>query len=185
MRYVPRKPREEVEGGLFHVFARGNDKRTIYRDDADRLTYLRLLRRAVQQCRWRLLAYCLMENHVHLLVETPNANLAEGMRWLHGVYGREFNARHGRSGHLSQGRYGAVQIKTDEQLWTVAVYVALNPVEAGLCGRAEEWPWSSHSAALSGEAPEWVDVQHLLDYFASAGGDGRRRYAEMFETSVT
>ena len=182
---MPRKPREEVEGGLFHVFARGNDKRTIYRDDADRLTYLRLLGRAIQQFRWRLLAYCLMENHVHLLVETPQANLAEGMRWLHGVYGREFNARHGRSGHLFQGRYGAVRIKTDEQLWTVAGYIAMNPVEAGLCGRAEEWPWSSHSAALSGEAPEWVDVEHLLDYFAAAGGDGRRRYAEMFATGVS
>ena len=82
MRSVPRKPREEVEGGLFHVYARGNDKRTIYLDDADRRTYLLLLQRAVKQCRWRLLAYCLMENHVHLLVETPHANLAGGMRWM-------------------------------------------------------------------------------------------------------
>lgn len=182
---MPRKPREEVEGGVFHVFARGNDKRLIYRDDLDRRVYLRMLRGTVKQRRWRLLAYCLMENHLHLLVETPEANLGVGMQRMHSLYASEFNKRHRRSGHVFQGRYGAVRITTDEQLWAVAVYVAMNPVEAGLCGRAEEWPWSSHSAALSGEAPEWVDVQHLLDCFASAGGDGRRRYAEMFETSVT
>jgi REP-associated tyrosine transposase len=146
---MPRKPREEVEGGVYHVFARGNDRRLIYLDDPDRRTYLRMLRATVRQCRWRLLAYCLMDNHVHLLIETPETNLGRGMQWMHGLYAREFNARHGRSGHLFQGRYGAVRIKTDEQLWTAAVYVAMNPVVAGLCARPSEWPWSSHSAALA------------------------------------
>jgi len=102
------------------------------------------------------------------------------MRRLHGSYAQRFNARHGSSGHLFQERYGAVQVKSDEQLWTVAVYIAMNPVEAGLCGRPDEWPWSSHSMVLSGTAPDWVDVPHLLDCFAAAGGDGRRRYAELF-----
>jgi REP element-mobilizing transposase RayT len=178
---VPRKPREEVDGGVFHVFARGNDKRLIYRDDDDRRIYLRMLRGTVKQRRWRLLAYCLMENHVHLLVETPQANLGVGMQRLHSLYAHEFNRRHGRSGHVFQGRYGAVRIKTDEQLWTVAAYIAMNPVAAGLCGSAEEWPWSSHAATMSGQAPDWVDVPCLFDYFGAAGGDGRRRYAEMFE----
>jgi len=176
---VPRKPREEVEGGVYHVFARGNDKRLIYRDDADRRTYLNMLRGTVRQCRWRLLAYCLMENHVHLLIETPEANLARGMQRMHGLYAREFNARHRRSGHVFQGRYGAVRIKTDEQLWMVAVYVAMNPVAAGLCARPDAWPWSSHSAVLAGVAPEWIDVPRLRSYFGSAGGDARRRYLEL------
>jgi putative transposase len=174
-----------MEGGVFHVFARGNDKRLIYRDDLDRRTYLRMLRGTVLYRRWRLLSYCLMENHLHLLVETPEANLAVGMQRMHSLYAREFNRRHRRSGHVFQGGYGAVRIKSDEQLWTVAVYIAMNPVEAGLCGRAEEWRWSSHSAAMAGEASGWVDVQHLLAYFGAAGGAGRRRYAEMFETSGT
>ena len=182
---VPRKPREEVEGGVYHVFARGNDKGLIYRDDVDRRTYLRMLRATVRHRRWRLLAYCLMDNHVHLLVETPEANLGQGMQWMHGLYAREFKVRHDRSGHVFQGRYKAVRIKTDEQLWTVAVYLAMNPVKAGLCTRADEWRWSSHAATLAGAGPEWVDVPRLLTHFASAGGGGRRRYAELFVRGQT
>jgi REP element-mobilizing transposase RayT len=127
---MARKPREDVADGISHVFARGNDRRVIYRDDSDRQTYLRLLARAVTQFRWGVLAYCLMPNHVHLLIETPLANLGAGMRWLHGLYAREFNDRHGRSGHVFQGRYGSVRVKSDEQLWGVAAYIAMNPVEA-------------------------------------------------------
>jgi putative transposase len=178
---VPRKPRAEVEAGLFHVFARGNDRRAIYRDDRDRRIYLRLLQSTVGHFRWRFLAYCLMDNHVHLLLETREANLGDGMRWLHGSYARRFNARHGSSGHLFQGRYGSVRIKTDEQLWTVAAYIAMNPVEAGLCRRADDWPWSSHPMVLSGSAPDWIDVPHLLEHFAAAGGDGRGRYADLLK----
>lgn len=177
---MARKPRSELEVGLFHVFARGNDKRLIYRDDRDRRMYLRILRGTVRHCRWRCLAYCLMDNHVHLLLETREPNLGVGMGRLHGSYAQRFNLRHRSCGHLFQGRYGAEHIKTDEQLWTVAVYIAMNPVEAGLCRRPDDWPWSSHSMALSGTGPDWIDIPHLLDYFATAGGDGRRRYAEMF-----
>jgi REP-associated tyrosine transposase len=177
---VPRKPREEVADGVFHVYARGNDKRVIFVDDVDRRIYLRTLRSAVEDCEWRLLAYCLMENHVHLLIETPNANLGDGMRWLHGTYAGQFNKRHDRSGHLFQGRYGAKRIKTDAQLWTAVAYIAMNPVEAQLCRLADDWPWSSHSMVLDQTAPDWIDVGHLLEHFAAAGGDGRRRYAELF-----
>jgi putative transposase len=180
---VPRKPREEVEGGVFHVFARGNDKQAIYRDDVDRETYLRALRQTVKRSRWRLLAYCLMDNHVHLLIETPERNLGDGMRRLHGLYGQIFNARHGRCGHVFQGRYGCERIKSDEQLWTVAVYIARNPVEAGLCEASADWPWSSHARTASGDSPEWIDAAHLLAHFAAAGGDGQARYVAMTEGS--
>ena len=165
---------------MFHVFARGNDKRRIYRDDVDRRTYLRLLRGTTKHCRWRLLAYCLMENHVHLLIETPNANLGAGLHRIHGAYAKRFHARHGSSGHVFQDRFGSVRVKTDEQLWTVAVYIAMNPVEAGLCRDPAEWPWSSHHAVLTGTGPDWIDIPRLLDYFAAAGGDGKRRYAAAF-----
>jgi putative transposase len=104
---MARKPREETEGGIFHVFARGNRRQRIYLDDVDRRRYLRLLQTVVAEQRWRCLAYCLMENHVHLLVETPAANLAGGMQRLHGWYAESFNARHRHVGHLFQGRYGA------------------------------------------------------------------------------
>lgn len=171
---MPRKPREEVEGGVFHVFARGNDRRLIYRDDADREMYLRMLRGTVKQQRWRLLAYCLMENHVHLVVETPQANLAGGMQRMHGLYAREFNARHHRSGHVFQGRYGAVPIKTDEQLAAAAVYVVMNPVEAGLCAHPEDWPWSSHAAVVSGRRPDWVDDSRLVGLGLPGLGSGHK-----------
>jgi REP element-mobilizing transposase RayT len=140
---MPRKPREDAEGGIFHVFARGNDQRRIYRDDADRRRYLKLLSETVRRWSWHLLAWCLMDNHVHLLIETPDPTLAAGMQYLHGTYARGFNDRHTRSGHLFQGRYGAVRIQTDEQLHAATEYIAMNPVKAGLCETPEEWPWSN------------------------------------------
>lgn len=176
---MARKPREDVDGAVHHVFARGNDRRRIYLDDVDRETYLRLLGRVVARKRWRCLAYCLMNNHVHLLVEAPEANLGVGMQRLHGLYAQVHNERHGRSGHLFQGRYGAVRMRSDEQLWTTAAYIVRNPVEAGLCERPDDWPWSSHRVTLGRPGPEWLDAQRLLWYFGTEDARARRRYAEL------
>jgi REP-associated tyrosine transposase len=101
--------------------------------------------------RWNCPAYCLMGNHVHLLVETPEANLAAGMQLLHGVYAQRHNRRHRRSGHLFQGRFGATRLRSDEQVSQVVLYIAQNPVEAGLCARPEQWPWSSWMGAAGFE----------------------------------
>jgi putative transposase len=176
---MPRKPREEVVDGIFHVYARGDDKRLIYRDDVDCTTYLRMLAETVKRCSWRLLAFCLMGNHVHLLIETPNANLGAGMQRMHSDYAQYFNLRHGHCGHVFQGRYGSVRIKTDGQLWMAAAYMARNPVEAGLCAEPEEWRWSSYADTVAGTSPNWLDGGRLLDYFAASGGDPRTRYAAM------
>src|SRR5215218_10333319 len=117
---VPRKPREEVAGGIHHVYARGNNKALLFVDDVDREGYLWLLGTEVGRRRWRCLSYCLMDNHMHLLIETPEPNLGRGMQRLHGDFGRGFNRRHSRSGHVFQGRYGSKPVSDDEQLWTVA-----------------------------------------------------------------
>jgi putative transposase len=189
---VPRQPREELAGAIHHVFARGNAKQLIYRDDADRERYLALLGRAVVRQRWRCLAYCLMDNHMHLLVETPEPNLGRGIQWLHGRYAAVFNRRHRRCGHVFQGRYGAVRMKSDAQLVMVARYVARNPVDAGLCAEPDAWPWGSHAAAAAAtvpgavaaaahehsHAPTWLDTARLYEFFGASGGDGRRRYQE-------
>jgi REP element-mobilizing transposase RayT len=175
---MPRKHREEIAGGVHHVYARGNGRHHIYIDDTDRKRYLTMLKNVVVRKRWRCLAYCLMDNHVHLLVETPEGNLGPGMQRLHGIYAQTFNQRHGRSGHVFQGRYGAVRIKDDEHLWTVTGYIALNPVKAGFCDRPEQWRWSSHAAVVDGSVPEWVDVARLLSYFEALGGDPWRRYLD-------
>jgi REP element-mobilizing transposase RayT len=175
---MARKPRQEIAGGVHHVYARGNDRCAVYRDDADRQAYLALLGTVVVSRGWRCLAYCQMTNHVHLLLETPRANLGRGMHQLHGEYARRFNKRHGRSGHLFGGRFGSVHVGGDAQLWAAAAYVAVNPVDAGLCRRPEDWPWSSHGATL-GEAdrPPWLDVSRLLWHFSAGRGDPQGRYA--------
>jgi REP element-mobilizing transposase RayT len=134
----------------------------------------------VEKRRWRCLAFCLMENHVHLLVETPSANLAVGMQWLHGLYARTFNERHGLVGHLFQGRYGAVRIKDDVQLWTILRYIGVNPVQAGLCAQPAEWRWGSY-AAVHGRTPPWLDLRRVLALLGAAGGDPRSRYIELVE----
>jgi putative transposase len=177
---MPRQPREELAGGIHHVYARGNAKQLIYLDDADRERYLRILGKAVLRHRWRCLAYCLMDNHVHLLVETPTPNLGRGMQWLHGLYARAFNGRYSRSGHLFQGRFGAVRVKSDAQLLMVVRYIARNPVEGGLCGEPDDWPWSSHATVRRDQArPAWLDTPRLLDFFGASGGESLRRYAEL------
>jgi REP element-mobilizing transposase RayT len=176
---VPRRPRQESEPGVHHVYARGNGQQPIYRDDIDRETYLRMLGRVVVRHRWQCLAYCLMGNHVHLLLETREPNLGRGMGRLHSDYAQRFNRRHGRSGHLFQGRYGAVRVQDDIQLWTVVRYIARNPVQAGMCERAEEWAWSSHRAVLGAPAPAWLDVRRLLWHLGALGGEPRERYRDI------
>jgi REP element-mobilizing transposase RayT len=176
---MPRKPREEEAGAVVHVFARGNNRQLIFRSDVDRQLYLEALGQVVVRQQWLCLAYCLMNNHVHLLVETPMPNLGAGVQRLHGLYAQTFNKRHGRCGHVFQGRFGGNRVRTDAQLLQTARYIAMNPVEAGLCAGAIDWPWSSHAATLGGAAPPpWLDVERLLGFFGLSGGEPRARYAE-------
>jgi putative transposase len=174
---MPRRARIEVAGGVHHVYARGNDGCAVYRDDGDRRRYLDLLGGAVTECGWRCLAYCLMTTHVHLLLETPTANLGVGMRQMHGEYVSRFNKRHDRRGHLFQGRFGSVVVRDDAQLWAVAAYIAVNPVAAGLCREPEAWRWGSHGAVVgSAVAPAWLDARRLLELLGGGGGSAGRRY---------
>jgi REP element-mobilizing transposase RayT len=166
------------------VYARGNWKQLIYVDDRDRAVYLDLLGETVRRYAWRCLAFCLMDNHVHLMVETEEANLGSGMQRMHGRYAQAFNVRHRRTGHLFQGRFGSVRVKSDAQLLLVARYIARNPVTAGLCEDPALWPWSSHQAVLTGTFPAWLDVPRLLEYFASDGGDGLRRYGAFVGVAI-
>ena len=180
---MPRKHREEVEGGTYHVYARGNAKQLIFLDDQDRQTYLFLLRRVIQEQGWQCLAYCLMDNHVHLLIETPRANLGRGMQRLHSAYAQFFNERHDRVGHLFQGRYGAVRIQTDEQLGTTLAYIAANPVRSGLCRQAAEWRWGSYHHAVKGESAGLVSVERLTWFLGGFSPDPLAAYKELVEGS--
>ena len=180
---MARELRENVENGIYHAVARGNRKQAVFLDDADRFIYLGLLGRAVRRMGWRCLGFCLMNNHLHLLIETPLGNLSGGMQWLQSRYAQGFNKRHGEVGHLFQGRYRAVRIMSDEQLWMAAAYVARNPVKAGLCRRAEDWRWSSH-AALMGlvTPPAWLDVRRLTSLLEGGTTDPIGLFSELVET---
>jgi REP element-mobilizing transposase RayT len=180
---MPRKPRPELAGGIFHVYARGNDRRELFLDSTDRRTYLRLLGQTTRAKRWRSLAYCLMPNHVHLLIETPDGNLAAGMHALHSPYAKAFNKRHGRTGHVFEKRYGAVPVTTDAYMLTVVRYIAMNPVSAGIVSRAADWTWSSHRG-MSGEvgSPSWLATSRLAELLSAWAPDGRSVYEELVPT---
>lgn len=162
---MARPLRLEVAGGTYHITARGNERKPIYRDDTDRRTFLGTLGQVIARFDWRCLGYCLMGNHYHLLAETPQPNLARGMRHLNGVYAQRFNRRHRRSGHLMQGRYGAVLIERGEHLFSAVRYVVRNPVRAGLCTRPQDWPWSSYRGMVGLEPPGLLAVDLVLELF--------------------
>jgi REP element-mobilizing transposase RayT len=173
------RPLRQERPGPHHVYARGNDQRRIFRTDEDRDHYLRLLARTTVRMRWRTLAYCLMDNHVHLLIETREANLATGMQRIHGCYAQAYNERYARSGHLFQGRYGARLITSDTQLWATVAYIARNPVEAGMCEEPDRYRWGSHGLVMRGKPPRWLDAARLLEHFGAVGGDPLERYLEL------
>jgi putative transposase len=162
---------------VHHVFARGNNRELIFVDDGDCQIYLVILRGVVAVYGWRLLTYCLMTNHVHLIVETPYPNLGAGMQRLHGHYGRHFNRRYDHSGHVFKRPYGVSRIKDDIQFLTAVSYVAFNPVAAQLCARPEDWLRSSHAATLGLRDDALVDVTRLRDYLDVWGGDALQTYA--------
>ena len=143
---MARPLRIEFEGALYHVTSRGDERRDIFLDDADREAFLQILGDVVRRFAWRCHAYCLMGNHYHLLIETPNANLSRGMRHLNGVYTKRFNRTHERVGHVMQGRYKSILVDKDEYLLELARYVVLNPVRAGVVRSARDWKWSSYRA---------------------------------------
>src|SRR4051794_22764175 len=170
--------RNEVAGATYHVIARGVDRRRIFVDDHDYETYTRLLAIVALRQGWRLLCYCLMPNHVHLLIETPETNLGNGMQWLQSRYALAFNERHVRSGHLFEAPYKSPLVTEDEALVRTVGYIVVNPVTAVLCKRASEWRWSSHGVLGRGRvAPRWLDHGRLVDRLEAA--TGLRCYPEL------
>jgi REP-associated tyrosine transposase len=153
-------------GGIYHVILRGVNGETIFVTTADRLHFLTLLGRAVGRYGWSCQSYCLLGNHLHLLVQTPEPNLSRGMHWLNGAYAQSFNRKHQRYGHLLADRFTAVAVLTDGHLLKVTRYIAMNPVEAGLCPRPQDWEWSSYGATIGCRPPvSFLDREALLERF--------------------
>jgi putative transposase len=139
---MPRILRTTLPDGYFHAYSRAVYGADLFVDDVDRRLFLKLLSRTAKRCAWEVHAVCLMTTHYHVVLETSVACLSSGMQWLNGIYAQRFNRRHERFGHLFAGRYGARAIETEDYVARACDYVLLNPVRAGLCQRAAEWPWS-------------------------------------------
>ncbi len=166
---MPRPLRIEFAGALYHVMARGNQGQSIFRDDKDHLRFLETLGEACEKTGWRIHAYVLMSNHYHLLLETPEANLVAGMKWLQGTYTQRHNTRHRVCGHLFQGRYKAVPVDASGYFGIVSTYIHLNPARAGLIQIGKEplkqYGWSSYPWYLSpaGKGPLWLCRKQVLE----------------------
>lgn len=182
---MARPLRIEYAGALYHVMSRGNERRPIVRDDADRQRRLDWLQRTVETYGWRLHAFALLANHDHLFVETPDANLSAGMHLFNSSYTSYFNRRHRRAGHLFQGRFKAHLIDDQGYYLEVSRYIHLNPVRAKLVARPEQWRWSSypgyHRAA---RRLSWVTYGSVLGEFGHPTSKARRAYAQFVRRGV-
>lgn len=155
-----------MPGGVYHIVSRGNARQDVFLDDGDRRRFLFTLRCVVERSNVLCHAYCLMSNHYHLLLETPDANISLAIRQLNGVYAQSFNRRHARVGHVFQGRFTSRLVEKDSHLLAVSRYIVLNPVRADLVRRAADWTWSSYRAQVGCcEPPSFLTVDWLLTCF--------------------
>lgn len=183
---MPRRPRLEVEPGLYHIGARGNRRQPIVLANSDVVQLLVLLAHNVEHLRWRCHTFCVLPNHYHFLIGTTAPNLGDGMRDLNGTYARLFNRRYEFGGHLFQGRFNSVRIESESHLLELARYIVLNPVRAGLCRRPEDWPWSSYRATVGlARVPNWLSIDPLLDHFGRSRPRARRAFAAFVADTPT
>ncbi|HEY0140192.1 MAG TPA: transposase, partial [Thermoanaerobaculia bacterium] len=157
--------------------SRGNDGISIFHDDRDRQLFLDLLAEEIVRSRWILHDYCLMGNHYHLSIETPECTLSTGMHRLLGRYAQRFNRRHQRRGHLFEARFKNILVEEEAYGFELSRYIALNPVRAHLVARPEEWKWSSYAARAGfAEAPRWLSVDPLLSELGLERDTQQREY---------
>lgn len=175
---MARPLRIDLAGGVYHVTSRGDRREDIYRSDEDRAAWLAVLGQACARFNWRCHAWCQMTNHFHLVLETPDANLSQGMRQLNGVYTQQFNRSHALVGHLFQGRFKAILVERETYLLELTRYVVLNPVRAGMVARPDDWPWSSYRAMVgAAPTPEWLETDWLLGLFGEERAQAQAGYA--------
>ncbi len=169
---MPRRLREDYPGAWHHVMNRGVARAEIFQSDDDRTIFLNYLTQAASRTALDIHGYCLLGNHYHLLVLSREGRLSEGMQWLASRYTQHMNYARGRDGPIFKGRFLSIDIEDDAHLVRVSRYIHLNPVEAGLATRPENWPWSSAAAYLSGApAPAWLKTSTILDMFGPASSE--------------
>ena len=177
---MARRPRLQYPGAVYHVMARGNRKSIIFHDDDDRVRFLHVISRAVARYVLRIIAYCLMPNHYHIVLETPGTNLSAAMQFINGVFAQGSNRCHGLTGHVFEARFRSLVIERDSYLVRAARYVVRNPVRAHLVDEAASWQWSSYRATAGiDRAPGWLHLDWLeLAFEVSSLREAQNRYAE-------
>ena len=179
---MPRQPRIEYENAYYHVMNRGRGRQRIFHSDSDYTTFLRTISEACERFNLVVHAYCLMGNHYHLLLQTPNANLARGIRHINGVYTQRYNRLKRTDGPLFRGRYKAILVDKDSYLLQLSRYIHRNPVEAAspLVEKLESYPWSSYPAYLNlTPAPDWLHREQTYQMLGIAKKyQGYRAYVE-------
>ncbi len=182
---MARPLRIEYPGAVYHITSRGNDKKDIFKDDQDREAFLKILAHVNKRYHWLCHAYCLMDNHYHLMIETPDGNLALGMRQLNGVYTQARNKRRNTTGHLFQGRYKAILIQKDTHLLEVSRYVVLNPVRAKMVEKPDDWKWSSYRATAGKEPPHsCLTTDWILGQFSRTRAKAEKEYRQFVQRGI-
>ena len=182
---MTRPLRIEYAGAVYHVTSRGNERKSVFKSDDDRLKFLNTLQHVNKRYNWICHAYCLMDNHYHLLVETPLGNLPQIMHHINGAYTTYFNVKRKRSGHLFQGRYKAILVAIDEYAKELSRYIHLNPVRAKLVETAEKYDWSSYKFYIGKQKPpNWLYRDFILSYFGTEISNAQKGY-QRFVNALT
>lgn len=182
---MSRPVRIEFPGAHYHVTSKGTNEQVVFLDDEDRAVFLNVVDSVVSRFNWVLHSYVMMQNHYHLVVEVPDANLSKGMRQLNGVYTQHFNRRHGREGPLFQGRFRSVLFEPASYLLPLCRHVVLNPVRVGETRSANTYRWSSHRAMAGAvKAPEFLSTEAVLGSFGKRLKENRRKYKEYVKEGI-
>lgn len=166
-------------GAFYHITSRGNEQKALFKSKRDREKFIEYLESATERYDAVIHAYCLMDNHYHILLETPSGNLSKIMAHINGAYTNYFNAKRERSGHLFQGRYKAILVEADEYAKELSRYIHLNPVRANIVEHPEEYEWSSYGYFTGKKkAPEWLKMDFILGYFGKKLSDSQKNYRD-------
>jgi len=182
---MARQIRIEFPGAFYHVTSRGNERKAVFKSKRDRHKFLEYLESATNRYGAIIHAYCLMNNHYHLLIETPLGNLSQIMQHINGAYTTYFNVKRGRSGHLFQGRYKSILVEEDEYAKELSRYIHLNPVRAKAVKTLEEYQWSSYQFyAENKDTPEWLFREFILGYFGKRISTCQRKYKDFVHSMI-
>jgi len=182
---MARPLRIEYPNAVYHVTSRGNARNKIFLSDQDRENFLFVLGSVVKRFNWLCHAYCLMDNHYHLMIETPDANLSRGMRQLNGVYTQKYNWWHSKTGHIFQGRYKSILVEKENYLLELCRYVVLNPVRANMVQKPDEWKWSSYEATAGlKNVPDHMTIGWILGLFSKNKKEAQKRYRKFVSEGI-